>query len=188
MTIFNSFSNLDDSFKEMEEKWKTNYAKKQINKSNNEFIKEQKEEQRVESRYFDLLKNLTILSATVFSSSIALSSNKSLNYLYILGELFLLMSTIFGILFLLSQLKSLEWSHFFNVVNRLKREKEFESELIKQYIGNGRDELIQSYEKLMNKKGISYYILNIISVDWLPSLFYSFLSIGLLLIWVSLLF
>lgn len=183
--VFNSLTPTEDINK-IKSNWEFEQTKKIIVENRKKIKKEDLEEKRIQNRYFDLLKNLTILSTTLFGSSIALVTGKSPGQTFIVGEFFLLLSTLTGILFLWSQLKSLEWSHFFDVTNRLKQDAVNDPVFIKEIVGDTRTDLINTYEKLMERKDLAYYILMIIKVDWLPGLFYLFLCLGLLLIWISL--
>ncbi len=161
-------------------------------KSRNESLREQQakndaESKTVEDRYFDLLKNATILSGTIFASTIALSTGKSVNCFFILGEFLLLFATSIGVLFLWSQLKSAEWTHFFNIKGQLQGDMIVNKDIMYDFEKETIEGLIKSYDQLLNKKGMSYHILKIVKVDWLPSIFFSALFFGLLFIWASLL-
>lgn len=186
--VFNNNLNIRSSLDISMGLLRSKRQKLRIESQNKERKKEDKESDRIQDRYFDLLKNSTILTATVFGSSVALASGKSPNLLFITGELFLLISTMSGILFLWSQLRGLEWSHSFDIKNRLQTDMIVNKDLMSEFEKETTEQLIKDYEGLINNKGVSYHILKVIRIDWVPGLFYATLIIGLVFIWLSLCF
>jgi hypothetical protein len=171
----------------IETNWK---QKRQIDRSKyiNERAKLNNEESnRVDDTYFDLLKNSTILTGTIFASSIALATGNKVNNLFIMGEFFVLVATVTGILFLWTQLKSREWTHFLNVKMQLEGDLIINKDIMEDVERQAAENLIKDYDRLMdNKSNVLNFLLRIITVDRLPSIFYSALLIGLILIWLSL--
>lgn len=150
-------------------------------------VKDTADYDRLEDRYFDLLKNCTILSGTIFASAAVLSTGKDVTCSFIIGEFFMLGATLVGILYLWSQLKSLEWSYFFERKSDLEGDLIVYKDVISQFEREGMEMRIKDYNKLITQKGFSYYILKVIKVDWLPTFFFTMLTVGLLLVWFSLL-
>jgi hypothetical protein len=145
----------------------------------------EKESREVEKIHFNLLLSLTVLSGTIFSSSKALSQNRTFNTPFFIGEFFLFNSTLIGFLILWSQLRAQEWSYFFNTKSRLELVKDDKEE---DFIKKAREDLIAEYKKLMDKKGFSWHILKWIPIDHLPTLFFLSFCVGLLLLWLSIFF
>lgn len=159
-------------------------------KQNSEDIKESQEAyQKIEDRYFNLLKDFTILTGTVFASSIALSIGKIPNYYFILGEFFLLIAVVVGVIILWSQLKSAEWSHFMDVKTKLEGDLIVNKDIMEDFEKKTTEDLVKSYTNLMkkNQKSILTFVLRIIKIDYFPSIFFIFLIGGVLLVFLSIL-
>lgn len=149
--------------------------------------KSQQESDRIENNYFDLLKNLTVLSGSVFASSIALASGKSVSLIFFIGELFLLLSTITGIGFLWSQLQGEQTFHW--LFNKFDLEGELISyeDLMEPWEKDAIKKQIAEYQRLGEKKGVFYHFLKVVKIDWFPAIFFFSFIIGLVLILLSLL-
>lgn len=155
-------------------------------KNNKEHEKSEIEFQKIQDRYFDTIKNLTILSGTVFASSIALATGKAVNNYFLSGELLLLIATLFGAMFIWSAVRSREVSYFWNVKWRMESDLLLNKDLVEDFEKEQTEKLIAEYDRLANKKSALYFILRCVKVDWLPTLFFVSFTIGLLLIWFSL--
>lgn len=172
---------------ELQQTWKSQRKKAKHDSTSKHHADSQVEYQRLEDRYYDLLKNSTILSGSIFASSIALASGRSVGSVFIVGELMLLVATVVGIIYLWNHLNVREWSYFLHTKGGLESDlllyedamEEFEVKIIK--------EQIMSYGNLIDKKSILSSLFKIIKPDWLTEIFYGSLIVGLVLIWISLL-
>ncbi len=147
--------------------------------------KQSKEFDEIEGDFFDLLKNLTILSGTVFASSIALASGKVVNTLFIIGEFFLLISTLSGVAYLWSSLQGKQHFHWLMSKWHLESDLSQYKDVIEPFERQHIEDQVKEYKRLMDKKGLLYSILKIIKIDWVPNIFFSFLTLGLLFILFS---
>lgn len=128
----------------------------------------------IEDKYFNLLKDFTILSGTVLASSIALSTGRPTNLVFKLGEVSLFISTIVGVSFLWNQLRGREWIYFFKVKGELQSDILINKDLMEEFEIKATNDLIKDYDKLMenNQKSIFRYIFKIVKVDFLPAIFF----------------
>jgi len=143
------------------------------------------EHKDIDNKYFSLLKDFTILTGTVFASSIALSVGKPTNNYFKFGELFLFISVVIGIFILWNQLKNAEWSYFFKVKGQLEGDIIVNKDIMENFEKKAVEDLIKNYNNLLNRKLWINYIFKFIKVDYLPSLFFINLLIGIFLILIS---
>lgn len=176
----------ENEIEKLKDDWKFKQKQDRAKKNSLEHEKHSQQFERVEDKYFDLLKNLTILSGTVFASSIALSTGRNVNMIFIFGEFFLLLSTTAGAIYLWAQLRSREWSYFMDVKGHLELDMIANKEIMEDFEKKFTEESIREYNRLMNKKEFLYHILKIIKIDWVPNITFTTLFIGLVLIWLSL--
>lgn len=172
---------LPESFKEILRKNRQeNIMKRQY--------KDNQGEKFYQARYFSVLKDLTILAGTVLASIIALSGGSPQNSYFLAGAYLLFLATLVGILNLWSEVRSAEWTYFFNQRNELQGDLILYKQIMDELEVNIINDTIESFNKIINRKGVSYSILKIIRIDWLPTIFFSFLILGLYLILFSLKF
>lgn len=171
---------------ELQQTWKSQRKKLKHDSTNKHYMESHLEYLRLEDRYFDVLKNSTILSGSIFASSIALASGRNVSITFMVGELMLLVATLVGIIYLWNHLNVREWSYFLHTKGGLESDlllyedamDEFEAKIIKEQIA--------SYGKLLDKKSLLNGLFRVIKPDWLTEIFYGSLIVGLLLIWISL--
>jgi hypothetical protein len=173
---------------EIKQGWAERRKQAKYDSTSKNYQKSQIEYQDIEKRYYDLLKNSTILSGSIFGSSISLAVGKDVGLFFIFGEFMLLASTIWGIIFLWNRLQVKEWSYFMLTKSRLQSDLLQYEDAMEDFEVLATKNHIETYSKLINKKTILNKIFNIINVDWLPSLFYISLLTGLIFIWLSLVF
>jgi hypothetical protein len=152
---------------------------------NLEVEKGEKEFEKIQNGYYDLLKNCTILAGTIFASSIALATGNKVNCFFIVGELFLLLSTLVGVFYLWKVLRGRETMYFIMNSTRLKWNLTADkgmSEFLREEIQSN----IKDFERLADKRSIFDQVFKVIKIDWIPTIFFVFLSTGLIFIWMSL--
>jgi len=179
----NNFPDLKEKFKEVEEKM-LKISRKKLNEENKENEKILKS---VNKGYFDLRKDLLILSGTIFGSSIALSAGRPVNNVFILGEFSLFISIVAGLIMLLTYLEGEEWYYSFSSKNSLESYLILNKERIEKFELDSTENLIKDYKKLIesNQKGFMWFLLKKISIEKWPLIFnLSFLT-GILLILIS---
>lgn len=170
----------------LKEKDKARRKTARLKKNKKESARFEEEFKQIQDRYFDTIKNLTILSGTVFASSIALATGKPVNDHFLIGELFLLIATLIGAMYVWSAVRSREMSYFFDIKWRMETDLIVNKDIVDDFEKEPTQKLIDDYDRLANKKSLLYYILKIVKVDWLPTLFFTSLAIGLFFIWFSL--
>jgi len=179
---------IQKSFDEMKKKSQTQRIIKHTEDSAKASKDASEDFKKIEGQYYDLLKNVTILSGTIFASSIALATGRNVSYMFLTGEFFLLVSTLFGGIFLWAQLKGREWLHFHQVKFHLQEDLVVNKDIMHDFVVKATQETINSYDKLMNQKTLPLdYFLRIVKIDWIPSITLSSFFIGLILLWLSLL-
>ena len=171
---------------EIKETWKEQRKKAKYESSSKNYKESNDEYKRLEDRYYDLLKNSTILSGSVFASSIALAVGKDVGCVFVVGEFMLLLATIWGIIFLWNQLQVREWSYFMKTKGRLEGDLLLYEDAMEEFEVKTTRDHIESYKKLLDQKSFLSHLFGIVKPDWLPGLFYCCLVLGLVLIWVSL--
>lgn len=145
--------------------------------------KEIEEGKRIETKQFNLIKDLTIAAGSIFGASIALATGSDVSDLFILGEAFLLIVIVIGIVLLYSAIHAEEFSHFilsaFKLKNTLSTEKE-------EFMKQATKELIDSYENLSKRKNLLSPFFRVIKIDYLYPVFLTSFLIGVFLLFLSL--
>jgi hypothetical protein len=177
---------METSFKQVEEQLKLNRRKKRIESLNRQQEKNDKETEDISNKYLTIIKDFTILAGTTFGSSIALSTGRPQNDLFILGEFFLLVSVLSGAVKLWSEIKGREWFYFLMVKGRLQFDLNLNADIMEDFERKEVQKLIDSYARLMSKKGSIWYLLKIIPVDYFPTISFSTFTIGVFFICLSL--
>lgn len=188
MSANKSFSsNIPDSlvktFKEIDDK--------SLAQTRKRLDEEQKESEDIlksyDDNYFQLRKDLLILTGTIFGSSIALASGRTPNVIFIAGELFLFLSIISGFVILQTYLKAKEWNYAFTSKYSLESYLIMTKNKIEEFELNTTKDLIKDYEKILkkNQSGILYFLLKIIPLDKWPMIFNLTLITGIFIILVS---
>lgn len=170
----------------LQQQWKAQKRKQYTESSAKSTAEEVKAYEQIEKDSFDVFKNVTILAGTVFATSIALASGKSVNTIFVVGEFFLLLATICGGILTWNQIESKQWLHFLNVSGRLKMDLIQYKEVMEGFIEKTTREMVESYEKMMKRKTLLNYLFKIIKVDWFPTITFIFFFLGLILVWTSL--
>lgn len=179
----NNFPDLKEKFKEVDEKM-LELSRKKLNEENKENEKILKS---VNKGYFNLRKDLLILSGTIFGSSIALSMGRSVGIFFILGEFSLFISIVSGLVMLLTYLEGEEWYYSFSSKNSLESYLILNKERIEKFELDSTENLIKDYKKLMesHQKGFMWFLLKKISIEKWPLIFNLSFLIGILLILIS---
>lgn len=144
--------------------------------------------EKIENQNFELIKDLTILAATVFGMSIALAVGKQGNFRFILGEFLLFVALCCGVIILYSNLRGKEFFHFlmtssdlkFNLPKRVGDEEDF--------IVKAQADLIKKYDELAEKSkgGFLSFIFKIIKIDYFYPTFLLTFLLGTFFIFFSL--
>lgn len=143
---------------------------------------------KIEKKYFTLIKDLTILSGTVFGSSIALSVGRDINLRFLFGEILLFISLCAGIINLYASLRGEEFFHFLMTIGELKRTLPKRTGGKEDFIVDAQEDSIKSYERLLekNKKDPLAFLLRLVKIDYFyPALLITFL-LGIFFILFSL--
>lgn len=147
-----------------------------------------KEFQKIEEKRFNLVKDLTILAATVFGMSVALAIGKQGNAYFIIGELFLFLSLVSGIVFLYSVLRGEEFFHYMMTESELKFSLKKKTGGPEDFLIDAQEDLIRQYGRLKEKssKGFVAVILRFIKIDYFYPMFFIFFLLGTFLVFLSL--
>ena len=165
--------------------------KKMLEQSRKRLNKETKISEKilnsVNNGYFQLRKDLLILSGTIFGSSIALSAGRDVNIYFIIGEFLLFISIVSGLIMLLSYLEGKEWLYSFSSKNSLESYLLLNRDKIEKFELDSTDNLIKDYKNLMksNQNGFLYFLLKKISLEKWPLIFNLSFLMGILLILFS---
>lgn len=144
--------------------------------------------EKIENKHFELVKDLTILAATVFGMSIALAVGKQGNFRFILGEFLLFISLCSGVIILYSTLKGKEFFHFLMTSSDLKFRLPKRVGGKEDFIVEAQEKLIEDYDKLTEKSkgGILSFIFRIIKIDYFYPTFLITFLLGTFFIFFSL--
>lgn len=147
-----------------------------------------KEEEKIEDKRFALIKDLTILSGSVFGLSIALASGNPVNLRFIFGEFFLFLAMLSGIILLYSALHGEEFMYFLMTSSHLKSTLPKKTGGPEDFLVEEQQKLARQYEKLLekNKKNFLSILFKIIKVDYFYPFFYITFVSGVFLIFLSL--
>ncbi len=137
------------------------------------------EREKIETKRFGLIKDLTILAGSVFGLSIALATKDSVNIRFILGEFFLFLALFSGVVVLFGLLSRQEYLHFFLSSTHL------ESNLRKEnFLVEPTKILIKINDKQRDKVGKSLFFR--MKIDYFYSFFFVTFLLGVFLIFFSL--
>lgn len=144
--------------------------------------------EKIESKQFELVKDLTILAGSVFGFSIALAVGKQGNFRFILGEFLLFIALCAGVAILHSALKGKEFFHFLMASSELKFNAPKRTGGKEDFIVDAHEDLIKSYDKLteQSKGGFLSRILRVIKIDYFYSIFLVAFLLGTFFIFFSL--
>lgn len=137
---------------------------------------------------FTLNKDLLILAGTIFGSSIALATGKTVNLAFWFGELFLFFSIVFGIIILSTNIRAKEWDFSFSSKMSLESYLLLNKKRIDEFESKSIEDLIKDHKRILekNQSGIMYELLKLISVEKWPLIFRTTFVMGILLILCSL--
>lgn len=161
--------------------------KKSRKKMNEEACENSKILEFIDKKYFELRKELLILSGTIFGSSIALSTGKQIGPFFTIGELFLLISIVSGMILLLTQLKAKEWTYSFNSKNSINFFLILHKNNISDFELKNLQKISSDYEKLMNsnQNGLIYKLLKLVPLEKWQNILNSSFFTGIFLIFLS---
>lgn len=145
-------------------------------------------QEKIENKQFELVKDLTVLAATVFGMSIALAVGKEGNLRFIFGEFLLFLSVCSGVIILYSSLRSMEFFHFLMTSWDLKSRLPKKTGGSEDFIVDEQEKLIKEYDKLTDKSksGILSPLLSVIKIDYFYPIFLVTFLLGTFLILLSL--
>lgn len=152
--------------------------------------KDSKDFDELNRENFNLRIQLMILIGTLFGSSIALSTGKDKNPLFILGEIYLFVAIVSGLLLLLSYIEGREWWQALKSKSRvdfflIMHKKTMDEQEIRIM-----EETSKSFQNIMdsNQTGLSYLIFKIIPIEMMTSIFNYMFVFGGLFILASLIY
>jgi len=144
--------------------------------------------EKIETKSFNLYKDLTILSGTIFGLSVALAVGRQGNIRFLTGELLLFISLLAGIIILRSHIMGKEWFHFMMTASELKFSLKKKNGGPEDFLVEAQEKIINDYDKLAEKsKGnFSSIIFKFIKIDYFDRVFLLAFVLGIFFIFFSL--
>lgn len=147
----------------------------------------QGENAKLEEKEFDFIKDLTILSGTIFGLSVAITSGKDPNIRFIIGEFLLFLSMILGLIILYSSFRGQQFFHFMMTKSDLEIKLPKRTGGVEDFIVDSMEDLIKSYDTLMKKsqKSPLNILLRLIKIDYFYNIFFIAFALGVFSIFLS---
>lgn len=160
--------------------------KKRASELQEQYEKESKQFETIQSREFSFYKDLTILSGSIFGSSIALSTGKLQNSFFYWGEIFLFLSVVCSLVSLWIKIKGDYWLHFFLVKSRTQSDLTINTDIMEEFERKAIEDQLKSYDNLLKPNRLLNTVFRFIKVNWISSGGILFAIIGSLLLLLSL--